>query len=57
MFSYPLTFVKPVQPGDVVFAHLGGRAELNICVGDGLHSGLIVPGEGIPGIIKSKDRS
>lgn len=57
VFSYRLTFVKPLQSGDVIFAHLGGRAKLNICVRDGHHSGFIVPGEGIPGIIKGTDRS
>ena len=50
MYSYCLTLVQPVQSEDVILAHLGARAEINICIGDGLHSGLIVPREGIPGI-------
>lgn len=43
-----LTFVQLVQPADVVLAHLLARAEFNIGVGDRHHSGLVVPGEGVP---------
>lgn len=55
VFSSCLTLVQTVQPGDVVLAHLVGCAEFNIGVGDRHHRGLIVPGEGIPEIIKSAE--
>lgn len=48
-----LTLVQPVQSGDVVAAHLGGRAKRHIRVGDRLHGGLIVPGEGEPAAIQN----
>lgn len=41
--------VQPVQPLNVILAHLGGLAERHIGVGNGLHSGTVVLGEGIPG--------
>ena len=50
-----VTLIQPVQSKDVVLAHLGAGAEVNICIGDGLHSGLVVPREGIPGIIKNTE--
>ncbi len=55
MSSCCSTFVQAVQSGDVILAHLGGRAKFNICVGDRRHRGLIVAGEGIPAITKSAE--
>lgn len=48
--SYCLTLVQSVQSGDVILAHLSARAELNIGIGNGLHGGLVVAREGVPGI-------
>lgn len=42
-----LTVVQSVQPDDVVLAHLFGRAEFHVGVGDGLHRGPAVPREGV----------
>lgn len=41
--------VEPVQPVDVVLAHLGGLAEGHVAVGNGQHGGTVVLGEGVPG--------
>lgn len=51
--SYCLTLVQPVQSGDVILAHLSACAKFNIGIGNGLHSGLVVAREGIPGIMHS----
>ena len=51
MLSYLSTCVQRVQSADVVPAHLIGRAELYVGVGDRHHGGHIVPAEGIPGNI------
>lgn len=40
--------IQPVQPVDVVLAHLSGLAERHVAVGDGLHGGAVVLGEGVP---------
>lgn len=50
MFPYCLTFVQPVQSVDVVLTHLSGRSKWNIWIRDGLHGGLVVGRESIPGI-------
>ena len=41
--------VQPVEPVDVILAHLGGLANLNIAVRDGHHCRAVVLGECIPG--------
>ncbi|KAG7221785.1 hypothetical protein INR49_028859, partial [Caranx melampygus] len=41
--------VQPVQPVNVIPAHLGGLAKGHVRVGDGHHGGTVVLGEGIPG--------
>lgn len=51
--SYSLTLVQPVQSGDVILAHLSSCAKFNIGIGNGLHGGLVVAREGIPGIMYS----
>lgn len=51
--SYCLTLVQPVQSGDVILAHLSSCAKFNIGIGNGLHGGLVVAREGIPGIMYS----
>jgi len=45
--SHCLALVQPVEPVDVISAHLRGFANLNVLVGDGHHGGLVVLGEGI----------
>ena len=45
-FACLLTFVKPVQPQDVIAAHLASSANLYILIGDGYHGGLVVLGKG-----------
>lgn len=42
-------FVQPVQPINVIFAHLGSLAEGYVAVGNGHHRGTVVLGECIPG--------
>lgn len=51
--SYCLTLVQPVQSDDVILAHLSARAKFDIGIGNGLHGGLVVAREGIPGIMHS----
>lgn len=48
-YSITLTaLVEPVQPVDVVLAHLCGLAEGHVVVRNGLHGGIVVLREGIP---------
>lgn len=48
-FSMLLTaLIQPVQPINVILAHLGGLPKGDVAVGDGHHSGLAIFGEGIP---------
>lgn len=41
--------VEPVEPVDVILAHLGGLSKGHVAVGNGHHGGLVVLGEGVPG--------
>lgn len=41
--------VEPVQPVDVIAAHLGGLAQSHVAVGNGHHGGAVVLGEGVSG--------
>lgn len=41
--------VQPVEPVNVVPAHLRGLAKGHVGVGDGHHGGTVVLGEGVPG--------
>lgn len=49
-----LAVVQVVEPRDVLLAHLGGRAELDAGVGDGLQGRLVVLGESVPEKIKKR---
>lgn len=40
--------VEPVEPGDVILAHLGGLPEGHVAVRNGLHGGKVVLGERVP---------
>lgn len=54
LFEILTALVEPVQPVDVVLAHLGGLAEGHVAVGDGQHSGTVVLGEGVPAVTDSR---
>lgn len=46
--------VQPVEPDDVLLAHLSSPAELNAGIRDGHQGGLVVLRESVPDTAKSK---